>query len=301
MFKVLIVSAFIMILAFALSGDRMHEPAEFENMVRIGSHNLFICCQGKGSPVVVFEAGSGVSSINFIPIQKELAKTTRACRYDRAGYRPSEAAPAPRDAGREVDELHTLSAAAAVESPYVLVGHSLGALNVQVFASRYSQEVAGMVLIDPPPLDWLLGKRFTDLREMALAQTDEWQSMADQADQSSEKSDQESAVFLRAIASEFREMFGETVRLLVSIDAFGDLPLAVIASEKANPQFGEEAEAYQQLWIEQSRLLAQKSFHGSFILAAGCSHLIYEDNPDLVVKTIQQIIETARAGDRSFP
>ncbi len=164
-----------------------------------------------------------------------------------------------------------------------------------------------MVLMDPPSLDWLLGKRFTDLRETALAQTDEWQSMADQAGQSTEKADQEdqldqeSAAFLRTIASEFREMFGETVRLLGSIDTFGDLPLAVIASEKANPQFGEEAEAYQQFWIEQSLLVSQKSTRGTFVLAAGCSHLIYEDNPSLVVKTIQQIIETARAGYRFLP
>jgi pimeloyl-ACP methyl ester carboxylesterase len=169
MFKVFIVPTFILILAFALSGDCMHERPDFEKMVKIDSHNLFISCQGKGSPVVIFETGSGVSSKNFIPLQKELAKTTRICRYDRAGYPPSKAGPIPRDAGREVDELHALLAATAVESPYVLVGHSLGGLNAQVFVHKYSQEVAGMVLMDPPPRDWLLGNSFTNLREMALA------------------------------------------------------------------------------------------------------------------------------------
>jgi len=280
----------ILLLTCVLSGCTVREQVDFDEMVKVGTHRLHIQCQGKGSPVIVVETGSGVSSSKFLSLQQELAKTTRVCLYDRAGYAPSETGPLPRDAGREVDELYTLLAAAKFEGPYVLVGHSLGALNAQVFASRYPQEVAGMVLMDPPPLDWLLGKRFTDLREAALAQTEDWQSMADQAGQSTEEKDQEAAVFLRTIASELQEMFGETVRLLVSIDTFGDIPLAVIASEKANPQFGEESDAYQQFWIEQSRLLSQKSTDGTFVLAEGCSHLMYEDNPDLVVNAVLDIL-----------
>ena len=37
---------------------------------------------------------------------------------------------------------------AQIPPPYVLVGHSLGGFNVRVFAGRYPNEVAGMVLID---------------------------------------------------------------------------------------------------------------------------------------------------------
>jgi len=41
---------------------------------------------------------------------------------------------------------------AGVEGPFLLVGHSLGGLNMQVFASRYPDHVIGAVLLDPPPL-----------------------------------------------------------------------------------------------------------------------------------------------------
>jgi pimeloyl-ACP methyl ester carboxylesterase len=281
---------FILLLTCLLSGCKVHEPVDFDDMVKVGTHRLHIRCQGKGSPVIVVETGSGVSSSKFLSLQQELAKTTRVCLYDRAGYAPSDIGLMPRDAGREVDELHALLVAVNVRGPYVFVGHSLGALNVQVYASRYPKEIAGVVLMDPPPLDWLLGKKFTGLREVALAQTKEWQSMADQADASPEEKDQQAAIFLKTIASELQEMFGETARLLDSIDTFGNIPLVVIASEKANPQFGEEAEAYQKFWIDQSRLLSQRSSHGNFILAKDSSHLIYEDNPDLVLSTIQAVI-----------
>jgi pimeloyl-ACP methyl ester carboxylesterase len=37
---------------------------------------------------------------------------------------------------------------AGVQEPYVLVGHSLGGTNMQLYASRYPDEVAGVVLVD---------------------------------------------------------------------------------------------------------------------------------------------------------
>ncbi|UMY65310.1 alpha/beta fold hydrolase [Flavobacterium sp. HJ-32-4] len=36
-----------------------------------------------------------------------------------------------------------------LKAPYLLVGHSLGGPFIRLFASRYPQEVAGMVFIDP--------------------------------------------------------------------------------------------------------------------------------------------------------
>ncbi|HEX7980583.1 MAG TPA: alpha/beta fold hydrolase [Gemmatimonadaceae bacterium] len=39
--------------------------------------------------------------------------------------------------------------AAHVARPLVLVGHSVGGINVRVYAERYGSDVAGMVLVDP--------------------------------------------------------------------------------------------------------------------------------------------------------
>ena len=47
-----------------------------------------------------------------------------------------------------VEELHRLLGAAGVPGPYVLVGHSFGGLLVRLYAARYPQEVAGLVLVD---------------------------------------------------------------------------------------------------------------------------------------------------------
>jgi pimeloyl-ACP methyl ester carboxylesterase len=118
-------------------------------MVSVGNHELHIRCMGEGSPTVILESGSPATSIEWSAwVQPEVAKATRVCAYDRAGLGWSEAGPTLRDAEQITSELHTLLENAGIEGPYVLVGHSVGGHHVRVYAERYPDEVAGMVLVD---------------------------------------------------------------------------------------------------------------------------------------------------------
>jgi pimeloyl-ACP methyl ester carboxylesterase len=102
------------------------------------------------------EAALGGSSISWSLIQPEVARLTRACSYDRAGFGWSEAGPMPRTAGRVADELRVLLDRGGVPPPFVLVGHSFGGLVMRIFAARHRSEVAGLVLVDPAhPEDWV--------------------------------------------------------------------------------------------------------------------------------------------------
>jgi pimeloyl-ACP methyl ester carboxylesterase len=59
----------------------------------------------------------------------------------------------PQDGGAVAADLHTLLARANVSGPFVLVGHSSGAQYVRIFAGRYPEQVAGMVLLDGQPAE----------------------------------------------------------------------------------------------------------------------------------------------------
>jgi pimeloyl-ACP methyl ester carboxylesterase len=124
-------------------------------LVDIGTHRLHLRCDGEGTPTVVFDAALGASSLSWSLVHPAVARVTRACVYDRAGFGWSDAGPLPRTAGRIADELHELLRRRQVPGPYVLVGHSFGGLVMRLFAARHATDVAGLVLIEPAlPEQW---------------------------------------------------------------------------------------------------------------------------------------------------
>jgi pimeloyl-ACP methyl ester carboxylesterase len=117
-------------------------------MVDVGTHTLHINCLGEGGPTVILEAANLGMSAHWVRVQQQLAQTTRVCAYDRAGMGWSGSGTEPRDAKQISSELHTLLKGADTEGPYVLVGHSYGGLYARMYAARYPNQVAGVVLVD---------------------------------------------------------------------------------------------------------------------------------------------------------
>jgi pimeloyl-ACP methyl ester carboxylesterase len=117
--------------------------------VDIGGRTLNIYCSGEGSPAVVLESDALTPGYSWVFIQKEIAKVTRACWYDRAGYGWSDPGPTPHTSVRSAKDLHELLNGAGLRPPFLLVGDRFGSLNVRVYNGLYPDDVAGMVLVDP--------------------------------------------------------------------------------------------------------------------------------------------------------
>ena len=124
-------------------------------LIDIGGFRLHLHATGPKGRTVVFDAALGGSSISWTYVQPAVAEFARACTYDRGGFGWSDRAPLPRTASRLADELHTLLVRSGESPPFVLVGHSFGGLVARVFAGRYRDVTAGLVLVDPAaPEDW---------------------------------------------------------------------------------------------------------------------------------------------------
>jgi pimeloyl-ACP methyl ester carboxylesterase len=142
--------------ATALERRRVDRPG---GLVDAGGHQLHIVCAGQGTPVVVLEAAAGAMSSAWGWVQPEIAARTRVCAYDRSGLGWSEAGDAGYDPSRVPEQLHTLLQNAGEPGPVLLVGHELGAVFARMYARRYPETVAALVLVDeaaseapPPPL-----------------------------------------------------------------------------------------------------------------------------------------------------
>jgi pimeloyl-ACP methyl ester carboxylesterase len=77
-----------------------------------------------------------------------VVRTTRVCAYDRAGQGWSDDAAGAQDGLAVAADLHTLLGRAHETGPYLLVGHSAGGSYAMIYAARYPDQVAGMVLLD---------------------------------------------------------------------------------------------------------------------------------------------------------
>ncbi|HET8841951.1 MAG TPA: alpha/beta hydrolase [Ktedonobacteraceae bacterium] len=127
----------------------MNTPLANEQIIDIGGYSLYIKSMGSGSPTVIMEAGGTRTAESWQKIQPQIAHITCACAYDRAGLGHSESGPVPTTSLQMVEELHQLLANIPLPGPYILVGHSFGALNVRLYAHQYPDEVLGLVLVDP--------------------------------------------------------------------------------------------------------------------------------------------------------
>ena len=117
--------------------------------VDVDGARMFIQCTGEGTPTVVLEAGAGIDSSDWAPIQADVSRFTRVCSYDRPGLGLSEDADGGElDDGDVAGRLHALLGKVGVDPPLVLVGHSMGGLYARLYEQAYPGEAVGMVLVD---------------------------------------------------------------------------------------------------------------------------------------------------------
>jgi pimeloyl-ACP methyl ester carboxylesterase len=110
---------------------------------------LNLWCEGRRGQVVVFDSGWAADSRAWRRVMAGLSDSYRVCAQDRAGQGRSSPGPMPRDGEAVARDLHAALTRGSVPKPWVLVGHSLGGLNMRHFVRLYPADVAGLVLVDP--------------------------------------------------------------------------------------------------------------------------------------------------------
>jgi len=114
----------------------------------VGGYAMHLYCTGEGSPTIVLSAGLGDDFTGWARVQPALSRETRVCSYDRAGFGWSESRPGVQDADAISSQLHELMNAAAIQRPFILVGHSISGIYLRSYAAHYLDDLAGLIFID---------------------------------------------------------------------------------------------------------------------------------------------------------
>lgn len=269
-------------------------------LVDVGGHRLHLYCTGTGSPVVILEAGLGRGWDDWYDVVPEIAKITKVCVYDRAGYGWSDPGPQPRSSQRIADELHVLLTHSAIRPPYVLVGHSFGAFIVRIYANKHPQEIAGLVLVDPMHEDFqepAAPKTLSQfLRSSLLPKTGLQRLRRLRAGTSAVPSRMRSAdppfknrlvIWSppKQIAAENSEL-SSMEQSVTEVRATGSLakaPLVEITSAESLSSYS-ELQAY----------FASRSKASGHVLAQHSSHMVQLDEPEVVVRATLELIANAK-------
>lgn len=126
-------------------------------LVDLGGRALYARTSGRG-PTVVLNSGAGREGTgNWGTLEPPVSEFATVITYDRAGLGRSPASPAPPTALGMAKDLRGLLLALDVPRPVLLVGSSMSALMVQLYACEYPKDVCGLLLLDPTPDDLLTG------------------------------------------------------------------------------------------------------------------------------------------------
>lgn len=129
---------------------------------KIDNHQIEYALAKHDTLPVIFENGLGGTMDWWAKVYPDISKNCTALVYNRPGYGNSDPVSTPRDGSHIVDELRSLLGSQGLKPPYVLVGHSLGGLYMQLFARRYPDEVSALILVDSTHPRQLQGKGATE-------------------------------------------------------------------------------------------------------------------------------------------
>ncbi|HWI46808.1 MAG TPA: alpha/beta hydrolase [Rummeliibacillus sp.] len=127
--------------------------------------------KSEDDPTIVLTSGSGTTTpfADFYPLYIKLDKNNmHFVLYERPGYGWSEGTSSSRDIDTVVKELHELLQKSEEKTPYIFVGHSMGALEIIRYAQLSPQYAKNYQLGISQNLGWIAMKGLRDFGIMSL-------------------------------------------------------------------------------------------------------------------------------------
>lgn len=215
---------------------------------------------------VVFENGLGGRIEGWAKVFPEVAREASAFVYNRPGYGNSDPISSPRDGTHVVDELRLLLKRKGLNPPYVLVGHSVGGLYMQLFARRYPEETSALILVDSThpaqfkgkgsPQNWPIWFRMLFGLATSAVEKEEFDAI---------------------------DATGETV---LSLPPFTGKPVIVLSAlepMKAKSELADDANEKRQDFI--------RLYPGAKQIWVDSGHVIPLEKPEIVISTIREVLQ----------
>jgi pimeloyl-ACP methyl ester carboxylesterase len=243
-------------------------PEPIDSMVEVDGYRLHVRVSAGSALTVVFESGGTLDSSQWASIQPKVRERTGAAvvSYDRPGFGTSDLPDKPYTIDSEVAALHDALAKLQVPERLVLVGHSYGAFNVQLYAARYPKSIEGIVLLDPNTV--AIVDAVGGIGQLTFNVGDDVPPK------------------LRQAKIRLRDALADTMEVLRRAPLPGNIPLIVV---HAGERWGSTDQFNDALRAGHEALVTGRANH-KLVIAKGSGHMINEDRPDLVIDSIDALV-----------
>ncbi len=220
---------------------------------------------------VVFENGLGGQMAWWRDVLAGLSRDTTTLAYNRPGHGQSHLTDTPRDGLHVVEELRAVLRAQGLSPPYVLVGHSLGGLYMQLFARRHPEETFALVLVDSTHPRQLEGDGAIENRSLVVRGLLQ--------------------VLVTGIAKEELRLLPDTGRQVLDLPTPADTPVFVISASKPLAERSPAADDANAKRRDIARL-----YPGSRQIWVDSGHAVPLERPDAIVDVVREALASRRTG-----
>ena len=288
-------------------------------LINVNGKLSHLYCTGTGSPTVILEAGLNEGgALTWEGARPAIDQLTRVCAYDQAGIMWSERREQPRDANHIAKDLHDLLIAANESPPYIMVGHSAGGPMIRVFTQQFSNDVAGLVLVDSshpeqnqrfpkeileatPFAPSLLIRTISAFGLLRLESPDPPKELPTQIGET-----------IRAYLPQSMTGITDEIEALDSTFAqaghtgpFGDIPIVVLTAGRFADELPWQLDSktlanfratWSKLWPELQAELTQLSTNTDQRIISNSSHNIPLEAPDAIAQAVNDVVNAQRLG-----
>jgi pimeloyl-ACP methyl ester carboxylesterase len=232
-----------------------------ERYVNIDGQKFRIKEYGSGDITVIFESGMSDSLEAWGVIPDTVASFAHVFLYDRADIGKSDTSRQKRTIPNMVLELRSILDQENIRPPYILVGHSLGGYITRYFSSQFSNDVKGLLMLDPAPEAYWQSMSERKLRKYIEGGT-EW--------------------YNNKFPPKYRKEWFEFIPNMVymkNLNIPNDLPIVLVSASKSK-------------WYKYHKKQIIGMENAKQIKLKG-GHYIHRNHPDLIVKYIQELVTIA--------
>lgn len=130
--------------------DKKEQIEPYGQLIDIYDGQMHVYKMGNGKETIVLLPGMGIGlpSADFGPLMRRLSEKYTVICIEYFGVGFSSQSKRARTTQNYVDEIRMALKATSVEAPYIFMAHSISSIYSEYYASKYSDEVKGIISLD---------------------------------------------------------------------------------------------------------------------------------------------------------